>query len=82
MPRLEPYTAAGIKRVPCTRCGSKPGHAQWNVCADKVGGRTQYRALCVDCDIGINALAMRYVFGSGREDDISRYEAATRVQEA
>lgn len=79
MPRFEPYSAIGIKRVPCARC-SKPSHASWNVCADKVGNRTQYRGLCVECDIGLNELAMRYCFGSGREDDIKAYAEKTRSQ--
>lgn len=74
MPRFEPYTATGIKRVPCARCG-KPGHASWNICADKVGERTQFRALCVGCDIGMNEVAMRYVFGKAREADLERYAA-------
>lgn len=77
MPRFTPYTEAGIKRVPCARCG-KPSHAQWNVCADKVGARTQYRGLCLDCDIGLNVVAMRYVFGKSREADIDRYRFTAR----
>lgn len=77
MPRFEPYTAVGIKRVPCVRCG-QGAHASWNICADKVKGRTQFRALCVECDIGMNRIAMRYVFGDDREPDIERYEAKVR----
>lgn len=70
--RTEPYTAIGIKRVPCAKCGN-PSHASWNVCADNVRGKPQYRGLCIDCDIGLNALAMRYVFGTSRESDIEAY---------
>lgn len=72
MPRFEPYTSAGIKRVPCVRCGS-PSYASWNICADKIASRPQYRALCVECDIGMNEVAMRYVFGDTREDDLNTY---------
>lgn len=80
MARTTPYTAIGIKRVPCVRCGNK-SHAQWNVCADKVGGKTtQYRGLCVECDIGMNELAMRFVFGDTREDDITTYAASLKAQ--
>ncbi len=79
MPRFTPYTAAGIRRVPCARCGSKPAHANWNVCADNIGRRTQFRALCVECDIGLNEVAMRFVFGRKRERDLKRYAAKTRM---
>ena len=75
MPRFEPYTAAGIKRVPCARCGA-PGHANWNICADKVGGRTRFRAICRECDIGLNEVAMRFMFGDAREADLSAYRTS------
>jgi hypothetical protein len=78
MPRFEPYTEIGVRRVPCTRCG-KPGHASWNICADKVGDRTQYRALCVDCDIELNTMVMRWAFGETREADIAAYAARERA---
>lgn len=76
--RREPYTAIGIKRIPCSRCGSKPSHASWNICADKVGGKVQYRALCVECDIGMNRLAMAFVFGDTRDADVERYAESLR----
>ncbi len=74
MPRFKPYSAIGVNRVPCARC-ARPSHAQWNVCADKINGRTQYRGLCLQCDIGMNELAMRFVFGGTREADIASYAA-------
>jgi len=76
--RTQPYTALGIRRVPCVRCGS-PSHASWNICADRVGGRTRYRALCKECDIGMNEIAMRFVFGADREADLVVYAAKTRA---
>jgi len=78
MPRFEPYTAIGIKRVPCVRCG-KPSHASWNICADNVGKRQQYRGLCVGCDIGLNKAAMRFVFGKTRDADLAAYSKLLRV---
>jgi len=75
MPRFEPYTAIGIKRVPCVRCGN-PSHASWNVCADNIGKRIQFRGLCLECDIGLNELAMRYVFGEAKEAEIVAYKAS------
>lgn len=75
MPRFQPYTALGVRRMRCARCGQRPGYCQWNVCADKVGERTQYRVLCAECDVGLNEVAMRYVFGEGREADLVAYRA-------
>lgn len=66
MPRFEPYSALGIKRVPCTRCGA-PSQHQWNICMDKVKSRTQYRGLCLECDIGLNEVAAKFVFGDTPE---------------
>jgi hypothetical protein len=70
--RKKPYTARGIKRVPCSRHGcGKPGYASWNICSD--GG--QMRVFCAECDVGMNELAMRYAFGDTREDDLAAYRA-------
>lgn len=75
--RTQPYSATGIRRVPCARCG-KPSYASWNVCADKIRGRKQFRGICKECDIGLNRLAMRYMFGKTREADIASYIAKLR----
>lgn len=53
--RRKPYTAAGIRRRPCFRCG-EPGYAQWQVCADQ----RIYRVMCAECDIALNALVLRW----------------------
>lgn len=49
------YTARGIKRVACIRCGQQAAH-QWQICAD--GNR--YRPLCIDCDISLNELVLKW----------------------
>lgn len=67
--RREPYTVRGLRRIACARCGQKPSYANWNICADD--GRV--RGICAQCDIGLNEVAMRFVFGSGREDDLAAY---------
>ena len=54
--RKKPYTARGIRRVPCARCGA-PAEHQWQVCAN--GNRWQ--GLCLKCDIGLNRAALRYM---------------------
>lgn len=78
--RREPYTFVGIKRIACARCGQKPSLASWNICADNVGDKPQYRALCAECDIGLNEVAMRYVFGKTREADLRTYAEAARIK--
>ena len=66
--RRAPYTAKGIKRVPCARCG-EPSYAQWQICSDG----NQRRGLCRKCDVGLNRVTMRYVFGRSRDADIDAY---------
>jgi hypothetical protein len=66
--RRKPYTWRGIRRKPCVRCGA-PARYQWQICAD---GR-QFRPLCAECDVAMNELVMRWVWGDTREDDIKRY---------
>lgn len=66
--RLKPYTSIGIKRRPCERCGG-PGGTQWQVCAD---GRV-FRVLCWPCDVELNELVMRWVWGDTREADLECY---------
>jgi hypothetical protein len=56
MPRRTPYTAIGIKRCKCVRCGAK-AHAQWNICALGV----TYHPICRACDIDINRLVLRWL---------------------
>lgn len=67
--RRDPYTERGIRRVPCIRCGA-PSRHQWQICADG----NQYRGVCPKCDVGVNRLVMRYMFGKTREADIKAYE--------
>ena len=71
--RRKPYTAMGIRRVPCARCG-KPSLYQWNICAD----RNRPRGLCADCDVKLNVLVMRWVFGRAREADLEAYRALVK----
>jgi hypothetical protein len=74
VPRFEPYTVIGIKRRSCSVLGcGNPGHANWNVCADNIGSRPQYRILCLEHDVALNEMAMRFVFGDTREADLAAY---------
>lgn len=60
--RTKPYTAIGIKRLRCFRCG-QPARTQWQICAD---GR-QYRPLCISCDISLNRATLAYMGFSDAE---------------
>jgi hypothetical protein len=55
-PRREPYTAAGISRVPCVRCG-RPADHQWQVCADD----RAFRAICTPCDVALNEAVLTFL---------------------
>lgn len=54
--RRQPYTAAGIRRLPCFRCGN-PARHQWQVCAD--GGL--FRPICLQCDITLNEITLHWM---------------------
>ena len=54
--RRKPYTAIGIGRVPCARCGVRPSVHQWSVCAN--GNR--WLGVCTRCDIALNRLALKF----------------------
>lgn len=56
MPRKKPYSAIGIKRLKCFRCGEQ-AKQQWQVCADD----NTYRPICDDCDIALNELVLRFM---------------------
>lgn len=55
MPRTKPYTEIGISRVPCFRCG-KSSRQQWQVCSLD----NEYKGLCMDCDIKLNRIVLRF----------------------
>jgi len=40
----------------CFRCG-KPAKHQWQICADG----NQYRAICLDCDIALNEMVLKFM---------------------
>jgi hypothetical protein len=54
--RREPYTSAGIARLPCVRCG-KRAMFQWNACADG----NLWRPLCGRCDVAVNRMVLRWM---------------------
>ncbi len=71
--RRKPYTAGGIQRVPCARCGL-PSRYQWQICADK----RVYRGLCRVCDVALNALVLKFVGDPWAAEKIALYRAKVR----
>lgn len=67
-PRTKPYDSKGIKRVPCVRCAA-PAEHQWQVCADK----RHFRALCLACDIDLNALVLKWAGDPNWEPKVEAY---------
>jgi hypothetical protein len=57
--RRKPYTAEGIKRVPCIRCG-KPSLHQFQICAL---GRV-WTPLCLGCDVTLNLIVCIFMLGA------------------
>jgi transcription elongation factor Elf1 len=53
--RRKPYSAIGISRIPCARCG-KPSTQQWSICSN--GNR--YLGVCTECDIRLNVLVLKF----------------------
>ena len=68
--RGDHYTARGIRRLRCVRCGAQAEH-EWSVCAD--GNRP--RPVCVGCDVAINELVLRFMGHPDVDGAIARYRA-------
>lgn len=71
--RKKPFTSLGIARLPCVRCGAKALH-QWQICADG----NIYRPLCLDCDIALNLLVLKWSGDPDAATKIKAYEASER----
>lgn len=54
--RRKPYTAIGIGRLDCIRCGD-PADYQWQICSDG----NNYRPVCTECDIKLNRLVLKFM---------------------
>lgn len=69
MPRKTPYTRIGVKRLKCFRCGNKAEH-QWQICSDN----NTYRPICVECDIALNELVLKWFGFKDWETKIVAYK--------
>lgn len=72
--RRKPYTAIGIRRVPCARCG-EPSSQQWQVCAN--GNR--WLGICWPCDVALNRLALEFMRVPNAETLIAAYAEGTEA---
>lgn len=66
--RRKPYTAKGIHRVPCFRCGA-PSHHQWHICSDN----NRPRGLCKLCDVLMNDLVLEFLGDAERPQKMAAY---------
>lgn len=76
-PRKAPYSAIGIKRIPCARCGAPSVH-QWQICSDG----NQYRGLGLDCDIALNKTVLRFMGFPDWQGKLADYAVKARLQAA
>lgn len=72
--RAKPYTEAGIRRIPCVRCGVKAEH-QWQICA--TGNR--YAGICVRCDVALNAVVLQFMRVPGSAEMMRAYSKRQQV---
>ena len=71
--RKKPYSAIGIGRVPCIRCGESSVF-QWQICSDG----NQFRGLCAGCDILLNKMVLRFIWPRDWKQRLTRYIAKAR----
>lgn len=69
--RKDPYTARGVLRLKCIRCGAPAIH-QWQICSDG----NNYRGLCLDCDIDLNQLVLEWMRHPRAPELIAAYAAS------
>jgi hypothetical protein len=59
--RRKPYTATGLRRVPCFRCNLKgifrPSVSQWQICSLN----NEYKGVCRECDIKLNQIVLKFM---------------------
>ena len=73
--RTKPYTAIGIKRKKCIRCG-KQAATQWQICSDG----NQYRPICIECDIALNKTVLEFFKFPNADKLIKDYELKIREE--
>lgn len=70
--RAKPYTAAGIRRLPCVVPGCQAkAFSTWQACADD----QVHRPICKAHDVELNRLALESMGDPDAAAKIARYEA-------
>lgn len=68
--RTKPYTALGIRRLKCVKCGEQAEH-QWRICSTG-----KWTPVCKGCDLEINRKVAEWAFGkSAARPLIAKYKA-------
>jgi hypothetical protein len=67
--RREPYSARGISRAKCFKCGEPAAH-QWQICSN--GNR--WLPICRDCDLELNGLVLEFMGFPRIEEMMERYK--------
>ena len=73
--RKEPYTEAGVRRLPCVRC-REPARFQWNACSDG----NLWRPLCLACDVELNRWVLEWMGDPDAEAKAKAYEEGRALQ--
>jgi len=73
--RKTPYTQIGICRLKCFRCGKK-AEEQWQICSDG----NVYRPICLDCDIELNEMVLKWMGFIDWKEKIERYKCQQKNQ--
>ena len=66
--RRRPYTAKGIHKIPCVKCGS-PSTQQWQICSLN----NEWFGVCTKCDIEIHSLVLKFFDIPDRQKLIQKY---------
>jgi hypothetical protein len=66
--RRKPYSARGISRVPCVRCGASAAY-QWAACSLD----NRWAPVCVRCDVLLNSIVLRFFRVPDAEAVLARY---------
>ena len=67
-------TGSDIDGKPCCKCG-RPAVESFNICAL---GYSKIWPVCRECDIEINELVVRFIFGGRRERALKKYREMAR----
>lgn len=70
MPRRQPYTEIGIRRLKCFRAGcDNRATTQWQICADD----RVFRPVCWPCDVELNRIVLEWAGFPDTGAKIARY---------